>query len=166
MSTATLEAPAANTNGQTEKKRIGLSDDNVYFFATKAECDAAVIAREDGSQAPGFRPYEIKNPKQETVGFVQARSDLEAAGRYAINKGFDAISLTPRGRGPSVPKIDDATLNMLRKLWGMGPAGVAGVKEFAEAQPQYRACFDWPEGTVWPQANVPASAATGQLQEE
>lgn len=163
MSTAAIESPAAS-NGAAEKKRIGLSDDNVYVFATKADCEAGVIAREDGSQAPGFRPYELKNPKSETVGFVQARSDLEAAGRYAISKGYEAISLTPRGRGPAAPKIDDATLKMLRKTWDLGPAGKAGVKEFCDDSPQYRGCFEWPEGTTW--AAAPAPAPAGQLQEE
>lgn len=152
MATATMEAPS------TERKRIGLSEDNQFFFSDADAAENFVIKREDGSQAPGFRAYTVKNSKQEVVGFAQARNEFEALGRYAAEKGFtaDVTNPKPRGRGPSVPKIDENVLNMLKtKLWPMGAAGQNAVKEFCDSSPQYRACFEWPAGTVWPAAPVP-----------
>lgn len=155
MAEATMERPVA------EKKRLGLSDDNTFFFSNAEEAENFVIKREDGSQAPGFRAYTVKNAKAEIIGYAQARNDMEALGRYAMEKGFTAevTNPKPRGRGPAVPKIDENVLNMLKtKLWPMGQVGIAAVKEFCDASPQYRACFDWPEGTEWPANPVPVGA--------
>lgn len=158
MTTATVEKPAASDNGSA-KKRVGLAEDNTFFFSDADTADNFVIKREDGSQAPGFRAYTIQNKNGDVKGYVQARNDLEALGRYANEQGFtcEITNPKPRGRGPSVPKIDENTLNMMKKLWGM-PGGVGMVQEFCNAEPQYRACFDWPAGTEWPEAPVPVGA--------
>jgi len=131
MATAELVESNEQVAAPESGSRLRLHPDNMYFFE-KTDLDGAKanrIEKTDGSQAEGFRLYQLLKGQEkndngdvtkagELCGYVYGKNPAEALYRFAEAKNYDVELVEPGQRGAKGgPRVNAEMLAMLTKMW-------------------------------------------------